>query len=181
MSEMGSTPEEALRLTDNELLENWYVWHVAEHTRGAGDPREPPRTEEFLAKLERCAKMIAIEAILYSEEEINIFMNTLEAEGNAEGDPQTLQAQAVPSVPDDDEAVANVATADYGLHPLVLKILAHLRAAPVAGRKACCVHPRAVDRVGALQTIRAPRAASGKGARVVRPDKAHVVHHALVL
>ena len=55
-SEMGSTPEEALRLADNELLENWYVWHVAGHTRGAGDPREPLRSEEFLAKLERCAK-----------------------------------------------------------------------------------------------------------------------------
>jgi hypothetical protein len=44
MSEMGSTPEEALRLTDNELLENWYAWHVAEHTRGAAGSvraREP--------------------------------------------------------------------------------------------------------------------------------------------
>jgi hypothetical protein len=92
-SEMGATPEEALRLTDNELLENRYLWHVAERTRGADDPREPPRSEGFLAKLERCAKMIAIEAILYSEEEVRIFMNTLGAEGNVEGDPQALQDQ----------------------------------------------------------------------------------------
>ena len=106
MTEMGSTPEESLRLTDNELLENWYAWHVAEHTRGAGDPREPPRSEEFLAKLERCAKSIAIEAILYSEEEIHILAGTLEAEGNAEGDPQTPPEWQPEMVPDDEEAEA---------------------------------------------------------------------------
>jgi hypothetical protein len=104
MIEMGSTPEEALRSTDTELLENWYAWHVAEHTRGAGDPREPPRSKEFLAKLERCAKMIAIEAILYSEEEVNVLLNTLETEGDAEADLQVHGDQAIQSVPDDDQA-----------------------------------------------------------------------------
>ena len=102
--EMGSTPEEALRLTDTELLESWYAWHLAEHTRGGGDPREPPRSKGFLAKLERCAKVIAIEAILYSEEEINVFLSTLEVEGSAGAGMQVHGDLATPSVPDDNKA-----------------------------------------------------------------------------
>ena len=51
-----------------------------------------------------CAKVIAIEAILYSEEEINVFLSTIEVEGSAGAGMQIHGNLATPSIPDDNKA-----------------------------------------------------------------------------
>ena len=69
-----------MQLADNELLRKWYWMHVM-WTESTSEKR---RLEECQDMLDHCAKMMATEAILYSEEEIHILTNALEAKEKAE-------------------------------------------------------------------------------------------------
>ena len=73
-----------MKLTDDGLLREWYWMHVMANERSPEDPRGISRNEEFKDMLDHCAKMMATEAILYSEEEVQILANTLEAEEKAD-------------------------------------------------------------------------------------------------
>ena len=78
----GYTPPPRLHaainsFTDSELLQEWYRMHVS-HT----DPQPPRRRlENFRKRLEECARMMAIEAILYSEEELRVLSDIRRVQG----------------------------------------------------------------------------------------------------
>ena len=66
--------EEIMKMTDDALLKEWYWMHAM----WTGKPPEERRSEDFQERLNEVARMMTTEAILYSEEELDIITTNAE-------------------------------------------------------------------------------------------------------
>jgi len=94
--------EQVMKMTDNELLKEWY-WMNAMWT--AKSPEEH-RFVEFQEVLDEIAQMMATEAILYSEEELNIITNHAAVEANSAAGEAHRRAAAGLMTATEEDAVA---------------------------------------------------------------------------
>jgi hypothetical protein len=89
ITDQGSR-EAVMTLSDEQLLREW-SWLHAMWTCPSSSQH---RIEEFQKRLKECARMMAVEAILYSDEELRVLRNTSNAQKTESSHEENVRADA---------------------------------------------------------------------------------------